>query len=84
MKEFLPTLRGASRGAPNSIFKGDQTRSQLIKNELASARAANDAKTARLRALRLEKERQDEAAAAVKPAIAPLKEKRKPIRRISG
>jgi len=44
-----------------------ERRTLLVREELASASAANDAKTARLRALRLEKERQD--AVAPKPKV---------------
>lgn len=84
MKEFLPTSRNARKQSPDSVFKAWETRTQLVKNELAAASAANDAKTARLRALRLEKERHDQAAAAVRPAITPAKGKKKPIRRVTG
>jgi hypothetical protein len=63
-----------------------EQRTELVKKEMAAASAANDAKTVRLKALRLEKERQDAEAAAQQgagssaPAAAP---KRARIRRIS-
>lgn len=45
-----------------------QTRTDLVKKQLAAESAANDAKTARLKALRLEKEAQDAEAARRAPA----------------
>jgi len=47
-----------------------QKRTSLVKQEMAAASAASDAKTARLKALRLEKEQQDAAAAAAAPPRA--------------
>jgi hypothetical protein len=51
-----------------------ERRTLLVKEETAAASAANDAKTARLKALRLEKEQQD--AANPKPVIAAPARKR--------
>jgi hypothetical protein len=48
-----------------------QTRTDLVKQEQAAASAAIDLKTARLRALRLEKEAQDEEAARLDAVNAP-------------
>ena len=45
-----------------------ETRTQLVKSEQAAASAANDAKTLRLRALRLEKERLEAEEAALSGA----------------
>jgi hypothetical protein len=84
MKEFYLFGRNTQKPAGNGVFKTWESRTQLVKSEQAAASAANDAKTARLRALRLEKERQDAAAAAVRPAITPSKGKRKPVRRVAG
>lgn len=88
MKEFLPTSRAARKQdavqrTADGVFKAWETRTQLVKSELAAASAANDAKTARLRALRLEKERLDAEAAALEPP-EPVKAKKKPVRRIVG
>jgi len=88
MKEFPPTTRntrrqGAIHQAANGIFKPWETRTELARSEAAAASAASDANTARLRALRLEKERQDADAAAL-VASMPAKEKKKPVRRIIG
>lgn len=63
MKEFLPTSRSAPRRdsgqRAGDIFTASDTRAQQLKKQMAAASAAADANTARLRALRLEKERQD-------------------------
>jgi hypothetical protein len=86
MKDFLPTSRGARSAVQRTadgVFKAWETRTQLVKSELAAASAATDAKTARLRALRLEKERLDAEAAAHAEPEAP-KTKKKPVRRIVG
>ena len=60
-------------------------RTALVKQELAAASAANDAKTARLRALRLEKEAAEAAAGASAKAddAAPAPAKKKAVRRIN-
>lgn len=51
-----------------------EERTALVKRELAAESAANDAKTARLRALRLEKEAEEaEAAPEKEPAPTPKK-----------
>jgi hypothetical protein len=56
-----------------------ETRTQAVKREMAAESAANDAKTARLRALRLEKEA---AEAAEKKNDAPPAPKKRAVRRI--
>jgi|GEM_PF-444944 CspA family cold shock protein len=58
------------RGAPRSaeaLSDAWERRTLLVKHELAAASAATDAKTARLKLLRLEKERQDAETAALAP-----------------
>jgi hypothetical protein len=47
--------------SPNALADAWEKRTELVRRELAAASAANDAKTARLRALRLEKEKQEAA-----------------------
>ena len=81
MKQLFPLSR---KQPADSLFKAWETRTQLVKKELVAASAANDAKTLRLRALRLEKERQDTAAMAVRPTVLPSKGKGKPVRRVAG
>ena len=54
-----------------------QNRTDLVKQQQAAASAASDAKTARLKALRLEKEAQDAEAARTAAADAPPPAKRR-------
>jgi hypothetical protein len=69
--------RDAARGKAQKYFTQSEQRDTLIKQEIEKERAAVDAKTAKLRALRLAKEAADreaeeklaaERAAAPKPA----------------
>ncbi len=56
MSESLTSKkREAALRTANSAFQVWESRTQLVKQEMAAASAANDAKTARLKALRLEK-----------------------------
>ncbi len=73
--------RDASQRSADGISQVWETRKSLVMKELAAESAANDAKTVRLRALRLEKERQDaqEAGARGESAAAPRK---KSVKRI--
>ncbi len=67
---------GARRKALNHFAAAEQ-RDSAVKLELQRERAANDAKTAKLRALRLAKEETDRETAAVAAASAPpVKEKK--------
>lgn len=52
-----------------------QERTDLVKQEVAAASAAMDAKTNKLRALRLEKEARDAEEAARQPAKEPARPK---------
>ena len=71
--------REAARRNADTLFNGRQQRLALAKQEAASQSAANDAKTIRLRALRLEKEAADLAAeTARKAAIGPRPVKARP------
>ena len=72
------TERDAARTRAQSHFHAAEKRDQLVREELARERAATDAKTAKLRALRLAKEEADQAAAGDEPE-APAKA-RKPRR----
>jgi hypothetical protein len=62
---------------PPATFSASDQRSRAVLDQIEKERAASDAKTARLKALRLEKEAQDRAAAAQNPA--PPKPRRKRI-----
>ncbi len=61
---------GARRKAQNH-FEIRAERDALVKGELAKVRAEGDAKTAKLRALRLAKEESDREAALLAPPPAP-------------
>jgi hypothetical protein len=68
MSEFIsPQNRAAALRTAEGVFQAWESRTKLVKRELAAASAANDAKTVRLRALRLEKERLDAEAAHNNP-----------------
>jgi hypothetical protein len=78
--------REAAQRTADGVFAAWEKRTQLVKDETAAHSAANDAKTARLRALRLEKEKQDaDEAAANAPTQAPVTPAKKAakIRRIT-
>jgi hypothetical protein len=60
--------REASLRAANSHFEARENRASVAKQELETARVAADAKTARLRALRLEKEQAERDALEAAPA----------------
>jgi hypothetical protein len=78
--------REAARRNADTLFTGRQQRVAQAKQEAASQSAANDAKTIRLKALRLEKEAADlaaenirkEAEVARKAAIVPRAFRPKP------
>jgi hypothetical protein len=58
-----------------------QTRTDMVKQEMAAANAAADAKTARLKALRLEKEAQEAEAARIAAENAPPASEKKRAKR---
>ncbi|MDB5740060.1 MAG: hypothetical protein JWP16_1100 [Alphaproteobacteria bacterium] len=76
--------RDAMMRTANGAFQAWQDRTDLVKQERAATNAANDAKTARLKALRLEKEEQDARDAAAVKAAAPPALKKKPAKRTSA
>ena len=63
--------REASIKAANRYFEVREDRASVAKHELETSRAADAAKTARLRALRLEKEQAERDAEARKPSQIP-------------
>ncbi len=67
---------GARRRAQNH-FTASEQRDTLVKQEIARERAASDAKTAKLKALRLAKEAADHEAALNAPPPAPKKTRAK-------
>jgi hypothetical protein len=67
-------MNAPKKGAPrtaNGVFEASERRSEQVKLKISTESAANDAKTARLRALRLEKEALDAEAARLKALNAP-------------
>ncbi len=62
---------------PPASFSASDQRSRMVLDQIEKERAAADAKTARLNALRLAKEAEEKAAAAQQPA--PGKPRRKRI-----
>lgn len=79
--------RDAARGKAQRYFTQSEQRDTLIKQEIEKERAAVDAKTAKLRALRLAKEAADREAAeklAAERPPAPTKAKRAPRRKRVG
>src|ERR1700761_1340152 len=67
--------KNAAMRNAEGVFQVWERRTQLVKHELAAASAATDAKTARLRALRLAKEAEDARIAAEAPPPAPVKKR---------
>ena len=67
---MTPPKKGAQRTA-NGVFEASESRSKQVKLTISAESAANDAKTARLRTLRLEKEALDAEAARLKALSAP-------------
>lgn len=68
--------RDAARGKAQKYFTQSEHRDTLVKQEIEKERAAVDAKTAKLRALRLAKEAADREAAeklAAEKGAAPVK-----------
>ena len=79
--------RDAARRTAQSHFTHTERRDELVRAEIAKERAAVDAKTAKLRALRLAKEANEKAEAerlaqerAKSGAAEPKKPRRKPTR----
>jgi hypothetical protein len=87
MKPLSPLARASITRDANRRAAGRQRadqaacRQQAVMDEIAEARAASDAKTAKLRAMRLEKERQDAEASG--PSDLPAPRPVKLIRRVN-
>ena len=71
------TSKDVARKRAQNHFTASEQRDSLVKQMIATERAAVDAKSAKLRALRLAKEEADrQAALAAPPAPAPVKKPR--------
>jgi hypothetical protein len=64
-----------ARTRAEAHFSASEQRDAMVKAEIARERAATDAKTARLKALRLAREAEEAAARADAPPPAPKKKK---------
>ena len=76
--------REAAQRTADGVFAAWEKRTQLVKDETAAHSAANDAKTARLRALRLAKEAEDARIAAEAPPPAPVKKRALRVKSVPG
>lgn len=61
---------------PPANFSASEVRSRAVLDQIEKERAATDAKTARLKALRMAKEAEEKAQAALKPAPSKARPKR--------
>jgi len=61
---------------PPTNFSASEVRSRAVLDQIEKERAATDAKTARLKALRLAKEAEEKAQKALEPAAAKPRPKR--------
>jgi len=77
-----PPRDPSARKRAQSHFEAHEARTSLVKSMVAADNAARDAKTAKLRALRLAKEEADRAEALANPPPAPPA--KKPRRKIVG
>ena len=77
------SLRNNGGRTPQSLDQVWEDRKSLAKKEMAAESAANDVKTARLKALRLEKEKLDAEEAAANPP-PPAPPKKRPVKRINA
>ena len=73
-----PPQKNSARRNANNHFQAWEQRTARVKQQTASASAANDAKTARLKALRLAKEEEDRKTTEA----APKPPAKKSVRRI--
>lgn len=74
-----PPRDSNARKKAQNHFEAAEARTTLVKQMVQAESDANDAKTAKLRALRLAKEEADRAAAASAPAAEPAKKPRKKV-----
>ena len=67
----MPSPSRRAPHSPDGAMQVWQSRTDMVKKEMQAESAANDAKTARLKALRLEKEALDAEAARIAAENAP-------------
>ena len=61
---------------PPTNFSASEVRSRAVLDQIEKERAATDAKTARLKALRMAKEEEEKALKAAQPAVSKPRTKR--------
>ena len=76
--------RNDTQNRAQAVFTASEQRDKSVRAEIEKERAATDAKTARLRALRLAKEAADAAERAANPQPAPVKAGRKSTKKIKS
>ena len=76
-----PKSKKSAARTANGVFEAWEKRTALVKLQMNAESAASDAKTARLRALRLAKEAQDNEAARIAAANAPPAAAKKRVKR---
>jgi hypothetical protein len=74
----IPSRQKDARRTANGVFAAWESRTELVKQQANAERTATDAKTARLKALRLEKEAADAEAARIAAENAPPAAPKKP------
>lgn len=72
-----PSDRNDPQSRAQAVFTASEQRDKSVRAEIEKERAATDAKTARLKALRLAKEAEEAAHAAANPKPAPVKAAKK-------
>lgn len=76
--------RNDPQNRAQAVFTASEQRDKSVRAEIEKERAATDAKTARLRALRLAKEAADAAELAANPQPVPVKAGRKSAKKIKS
>jgi hypothetical protein len=76
--------KSAARSRAETLFTASEVRDSHVKAQILKERAATDAKTVRLRALRLAKEEEDRAAKAAFDAANPPKPRKPKARKTAA
>jgi len=71
-----PSRQRSTPRTPGALEQVWQTRTEMVKQQMEAESKANDAKTARLKALRLAKEQQDAETLKHAPAPKPVRPRR--------
>jgi hypothetical protein len=76
--------RNDPQNRAQAVFTASEQRDKSVRAEIEKERAATDAKTARLKALRLAKEAAEAAERAANPQPVPVKAGRKPAKKVKS